>query len=280
MSIIASESNSLFMKRRSRVSLILLFLAVCLFQGCRRNSSDAVVSPSESKEAKRLLQGIWIDTETDEVVFRVKGDTIFYPDTTSMPAYFKIVNDSLVIDHITYAIEKQAPHLFWFVNQAGDLVKLEKSDNPNDALAFRHEPPKALTMVSELQKTDSVVIYGGERYHWYIAINPTRYRVTKTTYTDDGVGVENEYYDNIIHVSLFKGAQKLFSRDIKKKMYAAYVPAEFLEQAILGNMQYDSIDQMGMHFNATLCIPDGAACYMISTDISFDGQMSMKLLEY
>jgi hypothetical protein len=65
-------------------------------------------------------------------------------------------------------------------------------------------------MVSELQKTDSVVFYGGERYHWYIAINPTRYRVMKTTYTDDGMGVENVYYDNIIHVSLYKGAQKLY----------------------------------------------------------------------
>jgi hypothetical protein len=197
-----------------------------------------------------------------------------------MPAYFKIVNDSFVIEHTTYPIEKQAPHLFWFYNHTGDLVKLVKSDNPNDALAFRHEAPRALTMVSELQKTDSVVMYAGDRYHWYVAINPTRYRVTKTSYTDDGMEVENVYYDNIIHISLFKGAQKLFSRDIKKQLYAPYVPAEFLEQAILGNMQYSSIDQQGVHFNATLCIPDGAACYMISTDISFGGQLSMQLVEY
>jgi hypothetical protein len=51
------------------VPLVLIVLAV-LAQGCRRYSSDAVVSATESKEAKRLLQGIWLDAETDEIVFR------------------------------------------------------------------------------------------------------------------------------------------------------------------------------------------------------------------
>jgi hypothetical protein len=197
-----------------------------------------------------------------------------------MPAYFKIVNDTLILGKNSYQVVKQAAHLFWFRNQAGDVVKLVKSDNPNDALDFRHEQPRALEMVSELQKTDSVVFYGGERYHWYIAINPTRYRVMKTTYTDDGMGVENVYYDNIIHVSLYKGAQKLYSSDFRKQMFSHEIPGEFLSQCILGNMQFDSVDERGFHFNATLCIPDGASCYMVATNISFSGQLTMKLMEY
>ncbi len=256
------------------------FLGILLLTACQRKSDETVVGMAESKEAKALLQGIWADAETGEVVFRVKGDTIFYPDSTSMPAYFQIINDSLCLGLQSYPVVKQAAHLFWFKNQAGDVVKLVKSDNPNDALNFRHEQPKALTMVSELQKTDSVVLYGGERYHWYIAINPTRYSVKKTSYTDDGVEVENVYYDNIIHLSVYKGATKLFSRDFRKNVYAAYVPDDFLQQSILGNMKYESIDERGLHFSTTLCIPDGAACYLVSTDISFRGELSMRLMEY
>ncbi len=64
-------------------------------------------------------------------------------------------------------------------------------------------------------KIDSVVTFNGERYHWYIAINPTKYKVTKRTFNDDGLEVENVYSDNIMHISFFKGAQQLFSSDFR-----------------------------------------------------------------
>ncbi len=258
----------------------MMMACVLLTVGCTQKNNEAVATPAESKQAKAMLQGIWVDSETEEVVFRAKGDTIYYPDSLTVPAYFRIVNDSLQLSGQSYPIVKQAAHLFWFMNQAGQEVRLVKSDNPNDALDFRHDQPKALTMVTELKKTDSVVVYGGERYHWYIAVNPTRYKVSKTTYTADGVGVETVYFDNIIHISVYKGADKLFSSDFRKNMYAKEVPEEFLSQAILGNMQFEGVDQRGFHFNATICIPDGAACYLVSTDISLSGQLSMKLLEY
>ena len=54
-----------------------------------------------------MLQGIWVDSETGDVSFQVKGDTIFYSDTTSMPAYFKVVGDSLILGSGTsYGIVK------------------------------------------------------------------------------------------------------------------------------------------------------------------------------
>jgi len=58
------------------------------------------------------------------------------------------------------------------------------------------------------------------------------------------------------------------------------VPEKFLENAILGNMQFNHIDAQGLHFDATICIPDGAACYMVSTDVDYDGKLSMNLLEF
>jgi hypothetical protein len=58
------------------------------------------------------------------------------------------------------------------------------------------------------------------------------------------------------------------------------VPAEFLNDAILANMAFSHIDAAGLHFNATLCIPDGATCYMVESAISYTGALSMQLVEY
>lgn len=249
---------------------------------CNSKSGQTVPEAAESRQAKALLQGIWEDEETEEVSFRAEGDTIYYPDSTSQPAYFRVLADSLVLGDgsARYAIVKQTEHLFWFKNQSGDLVKLRKTLDQEDASAFTHdEAPKVLTY-TEVVKLDSVVMYGGERYHWYIAINPTKYRVTAKTYNDDGMEVENVYYDNIIHVSVFHGAQKVFSRDFNKQMYAGKIPARFLSQAILSNMEYAQADAQGLHFDATLCNPDGVSCYKVENVISHRGELTTKLLEY
>ena len=123
-------------------------------------------------------------------------------------------------------------------------------------------------------------MYNGERYHWYIAINPTKYKVVKRSYNDDGLEVENVYYDNIMHISVFHGAHQIFSSDFKKQMYSKIVPAGFLDEAVLGAMDFSHIDADGLHFDATLCIPDGASCYMVDTQIAFTGKQTMNLLEY
>ena len=255
-------------------------MAVMLLMGCSRQQGGSGVEEKEDREAKTMLQGVWLDSESGDLSFSVKGDTIFYADSTSMPAYFKIVGDSLIFGSGTkYGIEKQTAHLFWFRNQNGDIIKLAKSDDPDDASAFTHETPQIMTYTHQVKK-DSVVFYNGERYHWYIAINPTKFKVVKRSYNDDGVEVENVYYDNIMNISVYQGAQKLYSSDFRKQQYSDKVPAEFLEEAILANMEFSRIDAEGVHFNATLCIPDGASCYLVETLISYQGKMTMKTLEY
>lgn len=256
--------------------LVCLLLAGCKQQLGTEGSADECL---ENLEAKAMLQGIWIESEAEEVSFRAEGDTIFFPDSTSQPSYFRIVGDSFCLGDNRYAIVKQTENLFCFQNQSGEEIRLEKSRDEEDTLAFVGSKPEILSL-TEVLKIDSVVTYGGERYHWYIAVNPTKYKVIKTTYNSEGIGVDNVYYDNIIHVSLFHGSTRLFSQDIRKQMYADKVPLQFLEQAVLGNMTYGHIDARGVHFNANLCIPDGASCYLVETLIGFDGQMNMKLLEY
>ena len=252
---------------------IIASLFILSFVACKQQRNDVSENETpEDLEAKAMLQGIWIE-------FLAKGDTIFFPDSTSQPSYFRIVSDSFCLGENRYAITKQTEHLFCFQNQAGEEVRLEKSENKEDSLAFLDNQPEILSL-NEVLKIDSVVLFGGERYHWYIAVNPTRYKVTKETYNSDGVSVENVYYDNIIHISLYRGSVCLFSRDIKKQMFADDVPQQFLDQAVLGNIKYDHVDSRGVHFNANLCIPDVASCYLVETLIGFDGQMTKKLLEY
>ena len=257
-----------------------IFLFACvLITGCggRGGSSE---SSEESREAKAMFQGVWLDEESGDVTFRVKGDTIFYADSRSMPAYFKIVKDSLVLASGTkYGISKQTEHLFWFTNQSGDIVKLVKSDDADDEIKFVHDTPKVLTYTHQV-KIDSVVSYNGNRYHWYIAINPTKYKVTKRSYNEDGLEVENVYYDNIMHISVFQDARKIYSSDLRKQQYEGIVPAAFLDEAIMANMEFSHIDAAGLHFNATLCVPDGATCYIVESTISYTGVSSMKLVEY
>jgi len=263
----------------SFIFLNLLLSSSISFLSCSGKQQEKAVE--EDREAKALMQGVWVDAETEDVTFRVKGDTIFYADSTSMPAYFKIVGDSLALSSGTcYAIEKQTAHIFSFRNQNGDLITLNKLEGEEaDSVLVADTTPKVMTYTHQVKK-DSVVNYDGARYHWYIAINPTKYKVVLRTYNEDGMEVENVYYDNIMHVSIYNGAQRLYSSDFRKQQYAKMVPEKFLEEAVLANMEYTHADAAGLHFNATLCIPDGASCYLVENVISYKGQMTMKLLEY
>ena len=241
---------------------------------CRQNNSSSLL---DDKEAKEMLQGVWVDEESGDVSFRVSGDTLYFADATSMPTYFRISGDSLYLASGTaYSIVKRTEHLFWINNQNGDLLKLQKGDEDTE---IEQGSPSVLTYTHQV-KIDSVVTYNNRRYHWYIAINPTKYKVTKRSYNDDGLEVENVYYDNIMNVSVFDGARKLFSSDFRKQQYQGLVPAAFLDEAILANMEFNHIDKEGLHFNATLCIPDGATCYMVESTISYTGALSMQLVEY
>ena len=72
--------------------MCVLMLAVLI--GCGQSGGSAGLVP-ESKEAKQLLQGVWSDEETEVPIFQMRGDSVYYPDSTSMPAFFRVYDDTL-----------------------------------------------------------------------------------------------------------------------------------------------------------------------------------------
>ena len=263
--------------KKSNGLIITYVLTFAIFVGCGQKTADQL---PESQEAKQLLQGIWSDEETENLVFQMRGDSVYYPDSTSMPAYFRVYDDTLYIgSSARYHIEKHTEHLLWFKGGDGELVKLVKDDGEEEQETFEKNKAQILSLTDVLKK-DTVVSYNGNRYHLYVAINPTKYKVVRHTLNEDGLDVENVYYDNIIHLSIFQGAHQLFSRDFRKQQYQQHVPAQFFDQAVLNNMEYSSADEKGLHFNVSLCTPGDASCYLIEHVVSLDGQLSTELIEY
>lgn len=261
------------------VFFLLLLLLVSGLGGCRKKSDQQAVV-EEDHQAKRMLQGIWVDEDEQDVAFKAQGDTIFYPDSTSQPVYFQIVGDTLVLHSanlVKYPILRQTVNLFIFRNQNGDEVKCVKSTDPDDATFFSRKAPTALNQ-GKLIKRDTVVMYNGGRYHCYVQVNPTTYKVIKASYNDDGVEVDNVYYDNIINLNVYHGAKKLFSGDFRKQQFAKVVPRDFLQQSILSDFTFIRCDGGGIHYIASLVIPDdGQSSYLVEITVSYSGRMTMKV---
>lgn len=259
--------------------ILFLVLASVLLSSCQRQKDKAEgVVQQENKTAKTLLQGIWINADSEDIAFRAKGDSIFYPDTTSVPVSFRIIGDTLVLqgaNEMKYPIVKQAAHLFVFKNQNGEPVRLQKSENPDDIYAFEGKQPQPINQ-RQLIKRDTVVVYGNDRYHCYVQVNPTTYKVFKTSYNDDGVEVENIYYDNIIHMGIFKGAAKVYSSNFYKQDFKGKVPADFLNKSVLSDFIFNGIDAEGVHYNALLGIPDSPSSYVVEVLVSFGGKFTLR----
>ena len=255
--------------------VVLLLLTLSVLVGCSQRGSHAE-EPEESLQAKQLLQGVWSDESSESVVFQMKGDSVYYPDSTSMPAYFRVNGDTLYIGKSSrYHIEKQSEHVLWFMGQDGEVVKLKKGDEGESEELIAKSQPQILTL-NEVMKRDTVVMFNGNRYHLYIAVNPTRYKVVRHTLNDDGLDVENVYYDNIIHLSIYQDANCLFSRDFRKAFYQQQVPEAFYQQAVLNNMEFTGCDSRGIHLDVSLCIPGDASCYLIQHVVSYTGQLTTK----
>ena len=61
-----------------------------------------------------------------------------------------------------------------------------KSEDPNDSLSFVGQE-MIIPTYTEVTKRDSIVNYDGSRYRAYVYINPSKMRVIKTIYTEDGI---------------------------------------------------------------------------------------------
>ena len=259
-----------------RFSIIMLAVALSSC-GTPQQKASAL---EENKEAKSLLEGIWLDDNTETALLRVKGDTLFYADAATAPVAFKIIGDSLITYGARtngYKIEKQEEHIFWFHSAVGDVIRLHKSDTENDSLAFIHT--REIPVYNEVIKKDSVVTYDNVRYRGYVYINPSKIKVMRPGVSEEGLGVDNVYYDNIIHICVYEGRKSLYAKDITKQMFKGVVPDDFLQWAILSDMDFMGVDSKGYHYQATVCVPDGASCYMVNITAGKDGGLAFELVK-
>ena len=255
------------------LSLMVIFSASC---GGNKNPNFLELE-EEDIAAKELLQGIWLDDETESPLMRVEGDTIYYADSQSAPITFKVMRDTLYTygnDTAYYKIDKQAEHIFWFHSITDNIIKLHKSEDFNDSLSFVREEV-VIPTYTEVTKRDSVVTYNGARYRAYVYINPSKMKVIKTTYSEDGISMDNVYYDNVMHICVYEGKKSLFASDITKQMFDKVVPEDFLVQAILSDTKFLKVDRNGFHYQAILAIPESSVYSIAELEISFDGTLTI-----
>lgn len=237
-------------------SAILIVLVVSLASCSNRQNGE--VSVKEDLTAKQLLQGIWVNDETEMPLMRIEGDTVYYANPQSAPVPFKVVHDTIYIysnEPVAYKIDRQTEYSFWFHSLADEVIKLHKSENAEDSLVFTSREVEVISTTPEVIKKDSIVTYKNTRYRGYVYINPSKMKVFKTSYSENGISVDNVYYDNVIHICVYEGKKMLYGQDITKKMFADIFPAEMLDQAILADMNFMGVDSKGYHYQATLGIP-------------------------
>ena len=62
-------------------------ISVIAFMASCGNTPEKNNTPSEDLEAKRTIQGFWVDELEGNCVLRAKGDTIFYKKGVTDPDY-------------------------------------------------------------------------------------------------------------------------------------------------------------------------------------------------
>lgn len=266
-------------KKMNKLTLILISVLSFILSACNGGKTGDTTERKEDLQAKKLLQGIWVDSDDDNVVFKIKGDTIYYPDSLSQPIKFAVYGDTLEMQSAAnskYAIIKQSAHLFEFKNPNGDIMKLYKGTDSTYELQFERKKPMSVNQNKTI-KTDSVVTCGQEKYHSYIQVNPTTFKTFKTSYNDDGLEIENVYFDNTIHIGVYKQGVKTFSKDFYKKDFSEFVPADFLRQSVLSNIILSGTDSNCLYYQAQLAIPDSYLSYIVNIKITTNGKMSMDI---
>lgn len=257
---------------------VLISLMVFGTVACGGNKNSYFLEQGkEDTSAKELLQGIWVDDETEIPLMRVEGDTIYYADSQSAPVAFKVMRDTFYTygnDTTSYKIDKQAEHIFWFHSVTDDIIKLHKSEDMNDSLAFVQQQ-LVIPTYTEVTQRDSIVTYEGIRYRAYVYINPSKMRVIKTTYSEDGISMDNVYYDNVMHICVYEGKRSLFASDITKQMFVQVIPEDFLAQAILSDTKFVKVDRNGFYYQAVLAIPESSIYSVAELIVSFEGKLTI-----
>ena len=261
-----------FMKKIYLTVLCGLLCAACAQQP-EEKGHEAVVDTLAIRE----LQGLWLDDVSEQPLFRIKGDSIYYASQVNVPMPFTVVNDTLMVirvDTLRYPIKSRGQYFLRYRSLTGDEVSVRKAESDTLSFGTRISGPET---ADEVLEKDSVIMYKGERFRGYAYINPTRKKVVRLGLSEEGLPVENVYFDNIIHICIYQGRECLFSRDIKKEMFGSVVPADFLKSAILSDMDFMAVNEEGYWYLATICEPEGASCYNVRLNVTRDGEVRLTI---
>jgi len=259
---------------------IFLISSLILLGACTMQPSQTHEEEAENLTAKSMLQGLWMDDATGTPLLRIEGDSIHYIDPSVAPVAFKIIHDSMKTygsNPTSYHIRKQGEYIFWIQSAMGETLQLSKAENEIDSIAFVNEQKNMKPSSNVLQK-DHIVTYNQVRYHGYVYINPTQIKVINPEITEEGLEIDNIYYDNIIHICIFEGKKRLFGQDIKKQDFEHLIPTDYYSRAILSDMEFIGVNGKGYLYQATVCIPNSASCYLIDISITKDGDVSYELV--
>lgn len=253
-----------------------------IFFSCAGKQSQSV-DVKENLEMKTMLQGTWMDEDTETPMICIKGDSIHYMTSGTLPVAFRIIKDSLITygtEPTSYYIVKQNEYMLWLQSDMGGIIKMNRADESESINSVNfHVQTKKSEQTKEVIQKDRIEFYKDVRYRGYVYINPSQIKVTRPTYSDEGFKMDNVYYDNVIHICVFEGKNKLFSKDVYKKDFSEVVPEEFLQWAILSDMEFIGVNEKGYQYQATISIPDEITSYIVNLSISTDGNIQYTLKE-
>ena len=250
-----------------------------VFFGCRHLTPNDM-RMNEDREAKQMLQGVWMNDDEGTPVMLARGDSLYFPDQTSLPMLFWIYGDSLYLQGSSinhYQIVKQAEHLFKFRNASGDEIKLVRSDDRKLLPLFSQLRPYAIN-IFQTTDYDTIANGGSRHYDCHLHIEPTSDRVFKSIFSNEGLEVDNMYLDNLARLNISTKGVSIFSHDFRKQEFSSFVPKEFLLHSILRDVQYVRADTAAVYFDAVIGIPDASSCYVIELRISNKGKLTKKLI--
>ena len=267
------------MTKLYKYTAIIIFF---FFYSCAGKQSQTM-SVKENLEMKTMLQGTWMDEDTETPMICIKGDSIHYMTSGTLPVAFRIIEDSLITygtEPTSYYIVKQNEYMLWLQSDMGGIIKMNKADESDSIHSVNfHIQTKKSEPTKEVIPKNRIEFYKDVRYRGYVYINPSQIKVTRPTYSDEGFKMDNVYYDNIIHICVYEGKNKLFSKDVYKKDFNEVVPEEFLQWAILSDMEFIGVNEKGYQYQATISIPDEITSYIVNLSISTDGNIQYTLKE-
>ncbi len=260
----------------NRLGICFLLLMV-LFMGCKNVSPNAD-NPDEDPKAKELLQGIWVSDDGGTPAIWAKGDSIYYPDSASMPVRFWIYKDSLYLkgNNInSYKITKQAEHLFKFVNKNGEEVKLVKSNNRDLLPSFMYQVYAMNTFLTA--QSDTIVKTTMGFFESKVNIATTSDRVVKSSYNDNGVEVDNTYLDNVAHLAISNHGSLVYAHDFRKQEFAALIDKTLMAKSILRKFEFTHCDDKALYYDAVIGVPDASTAYVVEVRITTDGKVTQRM---